>query len=574
VVGVFPIAYTAPGVPPGASAGLQEGHIPLGQKWREILSTFHVAEPLAASDEQPTIATDETTAIVAPLQAIAESRPRSVSISDLHALSSPVNADALFPWASIARREQIVSAANTPHPNPSAHSDRPGNLEQVGKLFARIPHPQDNQEKTTAKPQEVAGLKGTASTVTSELSAAPAYPLIAPSYSEQLQERRWFGNPSDAKESNRTVASDSSFRLGNAFSNPVSGDKPQSPDWIEDEIAVPEKISHASNFSSRVVPDGAHEEDSPTVEPAAELVERDLRAQDYPMGQGTWPCLPGVPIATVSAVQESNSIHEGSIALQPTEPNEVKDASVAPLPKAAISQQRPTPLRDTTSGSRVTGGSTFRAANSVDPMGSPLFVRALEEPIAQTYVAENAALSRPAISGQSIQRSEQMGETFVAIDAGTGVPASHWTVASSHRAEAGFQDPVLGWVTVRAQAGAGSMHATLVPASDTAAQVLNTHLAGLNAHMAPQYQHLNPVTLASPNAGLNDRNAQEHSGQRGSTDSSQSQEHQGRQDSQPARSDGTQRVSPRIVEAETGSTETSRITTGQNSGKHYVSVIV
>jgi hypothetical protein len=578
LLGGFSVAHAAPEVPPDASAALQkEGHTPLGEKWREILSTFHVAEQLAASDKQPIIATDETAAIVASLQTIAESKPPSVSISSLHALSNTINADGLFPRASIARREKIATAANAPHPNRIAHSDRRGGMDQVEKLSAKIPHPHDNQEKTTANPQAVAGRSGTASAVTSEMFVAPISPLIAPLNSEQLHERRWFGNPSDAKDTNQTAASDGSFRLPrDASSNPVRGDKLQSPEGIEVESADPKKIPHvpSSNSSLQVVADGAHEEGSPKVEPTAESVERDLRAQDYHVEQVAWPRHSSVPDAMVSAVQESNSIHEGSIALQPTGPSEVKDASVAPLPKDLIPQQKPTAPRDPTSATRVTANPTFRAAHSLDPLGiSSPFMRAHEEAIAQTYVAENAALPRPAIYGQSIQRSEQ-GETFAAIDAGNGVPDSHWTLASSHRAEADFQDPVLGWVTVRAQAGAGSMHATIAPASDTAAQVLNTHLAGLNAHMAPQYQHLNPVTLASPNAGSNDQNTQEHSGQRGSTDSSQSQEHQGQQDSQPVRRGGTQRVSPRIAGVETGSAETSRITDGQNSGGHYVSVIV
>ncbi len=95
-------------------------------------------------------------------------------------------------------------------------------------------------------------------------------------------------------------------------------------------------------------------------------------------------------------------------------------------------------------------------------------------------------------------------EPFVTIDAGDNT-AAKWVLAAGHRAEAGFQDPSLGWVSVRAQAGAGGIHAALIPSSDVAAQVLGGHLAGLNAHMANQYEHLNPVTLSTSDAGWQSR---------------------------------------------------------------------
>ena len=93
-------------------------------------------------------------------------------------------------------------------------------------------------------------------------------------------------------------------------------------------------------------------------------------------------------------------------------------------------------------------------------------------------------------------------EPFMAIDSGGDDTSAKWVLAGGHRAEAGFQDSSLGWVSVRAQAGAEGIHAAVVPSSDVAAQVLGSHLAGLNAHLASQYEHLNPVTLLSSQRGL------------------------------------------------------------------------
>lgn len=98
------------------------------------------------------------------------------------------------------------------------------------------------------------------------------------------------------------------------------------------------------------------------------------------------------------------------------------------------------------------------------------------------------------------RRRDAVREPFITLDAGpTQVPFT-WTLAGTHRAEAGFQDPSLGWVTVRAQEAAGGIHATLVPATADAAQVLASHLAGLNTYMASESAHVNPITLSAPDA--------------------------------------------------------------------------
>ncbi len=89
-------------------------------------------------------------------------------------------------------------------------------------------------------------------------------------------------------------------------------------------------------------------------------------------------------------------------------------------------------------------------------------------------------------------------DTFAALDAGTppGTPA--WTHAGSQHAEAGFRDPALGWVSVRADLSAVGIHATLVPDSAEAAQALNGHLAGLSTHLVEQHSPVASVTMALP----------------------------------------------------------------------------
>ena len=89
-------------------------------------------------------------------------------------------------------------------------------------------------------------------------------------------------------------------------------------------------------------------------------------------------------------------------------------------------------------------------------------------------------------------------DTFSALDAGTSLGTPAWTHAGSQHAEAGFRDPALGWVGVRADLKAGGIHATLVPSSAEAAQALNGHLAGLSTHLVEQQSPVASLSMASP----------------------------------------------------------------------------
>jgi hypothetical protein len=110
------------------------------------------------------------------------------------------------------------------------------------------------------------------------------------------------------------------------------------------------------------------------------------------------------------------------------------------------------------------------------------------------------------VGGGAMASSNTMGtpsgsETFAALDAGTGVGAPGWVHAGSQGAEAGFQDPALGWVGVRADMSGGVIHASLLPGSADAAQALSGHLAGLSAHLAAQHTAVGSLAVASPEAG-------------------------------------------------------------------------
>jgi hypothetical protein len=89
-------------------------------------------------------------------------------------------------------------------------------------------------------------------------------------------------------------------------------------------------------------------------------------------------------------------------------------------------------------------------------------------------------------------------DTFAALDSAAAPSAPTWTHAGAHRAEAGYQDPDIGWVGVRADSSGGGIHASLVPGSTVAADTLGGHLAGLNSYLAEHHSPVANVTLAHP----------------------------------------------------------------------------
>ncbi|HEY1983940.1 MAG TPA: hypothetical protein VGG85_00940 [Terracidiphilus sp.] len=90
------------------------------------------------------------------------------------------------------------------------------------------------------------------------------------------------------------------------------------------------------------------------------------------------------------------------------------------------------------------------------------------------------------------------------LDADRGAPPAAWFHAGTHHAEAGYLDPSLGWVGVKADSVAGGVHASVVPGSPEAAQVLGSHLSGLNSFLAEQHPQTATVSIAAPPGGQDD----------------------------------------------------------------------
>ncbi len=78
--------------------------------------------------------------------------------------------------------------------------------------------------------------------------------------------------------------------------------------------------------------------------------------------------------------------------------------------------------------------------------------------------------------GEPGKRGFTPDEVFSTLDSAPNGARPEWRHASGTHAEAGFNDPALGWVGVRAEKSGTNVQATLVPSSEPAADALQGHV--------------------------------------------------------------------------------------------------
>ncbi len=116
----------------------------------------------------------------------------------------------------------------------------------------------------------------------------------------------------------------------------------------------------------------------------------------------------------------------------------------------------------------------------------------------QTFQKEmTATKGAPAAQAPS---AADLQQTFSALDSGgmSGTEIGHWTHAGKASAEAGFDDPTLGWIGVRAELGPSGVHASLLPGSADAVQSMHAHLPELNAYLAEHRMPVETLKVAAP----------------------------------------------------------------------------
>ena len=579
-LGRYALAFVVPAPAAGAGTATQGLARSFGQKWEEMLASMGASGAPGESD-MPELRPAERLAGVAPpikLTAASPSRPvDSIGQDSQHASESFSNAGR--PIGSIASSRRIVRTldANT---NPGSRTDRQEGMGKAAKVVANGSHPQKITTKgeKTSIGQETISPEPTGHTAVSEFMLSAANAFSSQSRTGDQQGHPPLGEPliPNVSIENAEASRTSDLKTGASPLQAIGGRQTSAAE-IEIQSGTPDNDSAASPVisSSPPLPLDAIDASSSTHRAIATFGETGLPVPALHEKEDASLLHPGVADPSASTVQAGSLTDRHSLSHAYFERKTAGEPSVTEATKRTGAQPDPITDRDTPPTSHAAAGPVLVAAHAGSPLRTmPASTGVHEEHSFAGYGADIAPQPAIGTSTAQIQQSERLREPFAAMDAAAAGPASQWTIAGRHRAEAGFQDPSLGWVSVRAQEGGGGIHAAVVPASDIAAQVLSTHLAGLNAHVASQYEHLSPVTLSSPDSALNNQTFGQHAAQRDGRDTSESGRQQGQDDSQPHRTDAVLRTSSRFVEVESGNMETPAITTGQNPGEQHVSVIV
>jgi hypothetical protein len=170
------------------------------------------------------------------------------------------------------------------------------------------------------------------------------------------------------------------------------------------------------------------------------------------------------------------------------EGNAGSNAGQAPLTRAAGSASTPSITTALRSG---------RAGGSSEVAAQPIAVAdaAAASHASGGWHGELNPVAPRAINATGTTGAAGSRETFAALDAEPGNSTPTWIHAGAQHAEAGFNDPALGWVGVRADTGPGGVHAAIVSGSADATQTLSSHMAGLNAHLAAEQVSVESLRL-------------------------------------------------------------------------------
>jgi hypothetical protein len=210
--------------------------------------------------------------------------------------------------------------------------------------------------------------------------------------------------------------------------------------------------------------------------------------------------------ARKEAASPSSSIQSGSMPLRgdaaaypPLAPGDGKgQPEVAP---AALAASSAIPAESPQNGHARANRATEQALVKTVVETPKNLVSAIPPMMAATPVTPAAGRAETDASNVPATVKEETSidhNALTALDGYSNAPSASWILAGQHRAEAGFQDPVLGWVGIRAEADPSGVHAAVIPVSQDAALSLGTHLEGLHAYLAGQDARVDSVRLLVP----------------------------------------------------------------------------
>ena len=263
------------------------------------------------------------------------------------------------------------------------------------------------------------------------------------------------------------------------------------------------------------------------------LAETIAPSQDLP--QTATPSQKDAPAQPAKQAAEVTPAAIGSAGPEPL-PVAVSAASAVSLPVFSPVGEAVPVIAGRATSSGAGNSRSARGAGKLDAArdGIPLVQVQPSSPLVDaSAVALGVEGARGTASLAGASTVEASGpNTFEALDSAGVLGKPAWIHAGAQRAEAGFQDPALGWVGVRAELGGGRVHAEVVPGSADAAQALSGHLAGLNAYLAEHHTPVEPVTMtptengwAGPGRGGGaDQNLQQETGEQSGQQTGQQSE--------------------------------------------------
>jgi hypothetical protein len=291
---------------------------------------------------------------------------------------------------------------------------------------------------------------------------------------------------------------------------------------------------------------------------------------------------PGAVQSMNGAGLSSSTANAVAVASASAGPNTANDPKASAAASGGISRNRhgADAVQDRTAGrvERSANGNvhvdlvSVRQADTVAQAGANSALVRDEAGAATAGNAQTSATHTRSLDAAGLGKPD----TFAALDAEIASPTTTWTHAGSHRAEAGYLDPALGWVGVRAEASGGGVHAAVVPGSTEAAQTLGGQLSGLNSYLAEHHGQSATVTLAAPESGHGGPGSGQGQGQ-GMNYGSNQQESADRRDNYAAEPARSQTATGSSSQASSRSDAAAQIDgmilrTGSNQGAH-ISVV-
>jgi hypothetical protein len=202
------------------------------------------------------------------------------------------------------------------------------------------------------------------------------------------------------------------------------------------------------------------------------------------------------PAAALPETVSSESVQSKHAAVGATQPLKLSPA-VRPAPDKAIAtvDQTAPALPESNQALHIHSGSH---SSVTQPLAMPGLPREASSMLAMNHAT--SVTTSDASSSRVSPANLNAQDTFAALDEQNPPGAPVWIHTGGNTAEAGFKDPTLGWVGVRAQVDDGGVHAAVMPATADASQALSSNMTNLSAYLDEHHTPVQTLTMATPDS--------------------------------------------------------------------------